>query len=125
MRFIITIVFFLAFLGQNIFAQNIETGKEVLEYLAADEQKGRFPGTPEDKAIQKFLDKKFYKGWMGKFSFGYIQPFTIQTVISVNKSTSLQMGDEVAAPDDFQPFVFSAETSEVGQIVYAGHTMKD
>ncbi len=125
MRFIISIVFLLTFFAQNIFSQNIATGKEVLEYLAADEQKGRFPGTPEDKDIQKFLDKKFYKGWMGKFSFGYIQPFTIQTGISIGKPTSLQVANVVATPDDFAPFVLSAETSAIGQLIYAGQTMKN
>lgn len=117
----------LAFLFATVtYAQDIETGKKVVKYLADDQLEGRYPGSEGDKKTLDFLDDMFYEDWMGKFSFGFQQPFTILTDIDIKKNTQLIAGKlKAALHKDFQPFVFSAEDSVNANLIYAGATMKN
>jgi aminopeptidase YwaD len=110
---------FLTFFNAN--AQNIETGKKVLEYLASDKLEGRAPGTNGDKLARNYIDKWFYDNWLGRFSFGYQQEFDIHTDIKIDKSTAFTMGNsEAKLNEDFAPFIFSAERKLKVPLVYGG-----
>ncbi len=109
-----------------LIAQNIETGEKVLKYLAGDKLEGRYPGTKGDEMARDYLDELFYRDWMGKFSFGYQQKFEIETNIEISRNTSLKVGsDEAELNIDFKPFIFSAETSVEGKVVYVGPSVKE
>ncbi|MFO7864946.1 MAG: hypothetical protein R6U85_13185, partial [Salinivirgaceae bacterium] len=105
----------------NVQSQRIELGKEVLEYLADDKLEGRAPGTEGDKLARKFISKKFYDMWGGRFSFGYEQPFSLEVGRSVNANTALTVGEHVATLNaDFSPVVMSAEGKVEANLYYAG-----
>ncbi|MDA3866167.1 MAG: M28 family peptidase [Salinivirgaceae bacterium] len=114
------------FFGSYVQAQRIELGKEVLEYLADDKLEGRSPGTEGDKLARKFMAKKFYDMWGGRFSFGYEQPFSLEIARSINSNTALTVGDHVATLNtDFLPVVMSAEVKVEANLYYAGNGLSD
>ena len=117
--FIITLLVFCAFV--NVQAQNIATGKKVLEYLASDKLEGRAPGTKGGELARDYIDQWFYDNWFGKFSFGYQQKFDVHTDIKIDKATALSVnGIPATINEDYQPLVFSGETNGDNKLVYAG-----
>lgn len=126
MRMFTFTILVLLFTNLPLLAQNIETGKEVVNYLADDKLEGRYPGTKGDKLAIDFLDQMFYDDWMGKFSFGYQQPFEIQTGKEINRNTTLKIGrDKGKLNVDYRPFIFSGEIDIKGEVVYAGQSLKE
>ena len=126
MRYSTIILILLLLIPAWTVAQNIETGEKVLKYLADDKLEGRYPGTKGDEMAHDYLDELFYRDWMGKFSFGYQQKFEIETDVDINLQTTLTLEEEKAVlNEDFKPFVFSAETSVNGEVVYVGSKVKD
>lgn len=122
--FIIALLVFCTFL--NVQAQNIATGKKVLEYLASDKLEGRAPGTNGGKLARKYIDQWFYDNWFGKFSFGYQQKFDVHTDIKIDNATALKInGISATINEDFLPLVFSAEANGDNKLVYGGTQLND
>lgn len=75
-----------ATLNLSSFAQSEVTEKEIadhISYLASPRMAGRFPGSPENKKVVKYLIKDFKKAGVKPYGKSYIQEFN--TKIRVKK----------------------------------------
>lgn len=99
-----------------------------VKYLASDELKGRFTGTPEiDKAaryIASQYDKIGLKPVPG--AKGYLQTFKVNTTSKVGAKTSLVVRvkdkkETLKRGDEFQPFYISGSGKASSALVFAGY----
>lgn len=125
-KYIIFLLIGLCSFSYNSHSQRIELGKEVLEYLASDQLQGRAPGTEGDIMAREFLSKKFYKMWMGRFSFDYEQPFKIVTDIRISDETAVKIGSHSLILDvDYRPFIFGSEGKVDGPLLFVGQSIDE
>lgn len=123
---IIVLLISFSIFSAKIYGQRIELGKEVLEYLASDELQGRAPGTDGDIKARKFLSQKFYDMWIGRFSFGYEQLFTIPSDIKISEKTSVTIGEKNLRLDfDYRPFIFGSEGTAQAPLIFVGKSVEE
>jgi len=93
-----------------------------IAYLASDELKGRYPGTPEDLIMGKYIASEFKNAGLILFDKTGIQHFGIATDIEAGPGNSVTFGGTVLEfESDYTPFSFSASVSAKSEVVFAGY----
>lgn len=93
-----------------------------IAYLAADELKGRYPGTPEDIELTGYIAGEFRKEGLDLYNKSGLQPFDIVKEIEAGPGNSFRMGETTFALNtDFTPFSFSHSASASGEVVFTGY----
>ena len=93
-----------------------------ITYLASDELKGRYPGTPEDRQVEAYISGEFKKEGLHLYDGTGLQHFEIVQEIEPGpdnhfrwNAQSLQLGT------DFAPFAFSHPGTARAGVVFAGY----
>ncbi len=93
-----------------------------IAYLASDELKGRYPGTPEDIIMREYIASEFKNAGLILYERTGMQHFGIATDIEAGPGNSITFGDAVLAfESDYTPFPFSASGSVNSEVVFAGY----
>lgn len=93
-----------------------------IAYLASEELKGRYPGTPEDVLMGKYIASEFKNAGLVLYDKTGIQHFGIATDIEAGPGNSVTFGDVVLEfESDYTPFSFSASGSAKSEVVFAGY----
>jgi hypothetical protein len=104
---------------QEITPQEIE---EHIAYLASDELKGRYPGTPEDQELSEYIADEFRKAGLDLFENSGIQSFDIVTELEMGPENHFLLnGSELSPGSDYIPLSFSASGSAKAEVVFAGY----
>jgi len=95
---------------------------EHIKYLASDELKGRFPGTPESKMAQEYLINQFKSANMLPFeNHNYLQTFDFVNNIVAGDNNKLFVDNEVyTISEDYIPVGFSANGDFTASAVFVG-----
>ena len=107
------------------------TSKELLghiQYLAADEREGRFPGTAGSRAAADYIAGEWEAAGVAVAAAlpCYRQTFDLVTGVSVGDGSALMIGEAALWLNrDFVPLGFSAQGSFSGKAVYAGLGLVD
>ena len=117
-----------------IYSQNIDspeiTAKEIqahINYLASDELKGRFTGSPECYLAAEYIQKYFKEYSLHPlFNGSYYQEFPFISGVELNgdNSLSIKMKDKELNPKLNTEWItapFSGNTSVSGDVVFAGY----
>jgi hypothetical protein len=92
-----------------------------ITYLASDELKGRYPGTPEDLLVAQYITEEFKKEGLELYERSGLQHFDIVNEIEAGPENHFILGDsELALNSDFSIFSFSQSGTEKGEVVFAG-----
>ena len=99
-----------------------------IQYLAADEREGRFPGSAGSRAAAEYITKQ----WAATDIIapdalpGMRQTFTMTSGVSTDEGCVLSIGEEeLVLGGDFIPLGFSSQGSFSGGAVYAGLGLSD
>ncbi len=93
-----------------------------IAYLASDELKGRYPGTPEDVIMGKYIASEFKNAGLILYEKTGIQHFGIATDIEAGPGNSVTLGEAVLEfESNYTPFSFSASASAKSEVVFAGY----
>ena len=93
-----------------------------IAYLASDELKGRYPGTPEDQLLSEYIASEFKQAGLVLHEKKGLQIIDIVTDIEQGPANQVIFGETELEPDsDFRPFAFSASGSEDSEVVFAGY----
>lgn len=96
--------------------------KEHLNYLASEELKGRYPGTPGDKKAAAYITENLKNAGLTLADRGGRQQFTVNTGQKPGKDNHLQFGDfEGTLNEDFVPMPFSGNGKLTAEIVFVGY----
>jgi len=117
------------FLLQGIFAQTITTPeitsgdiKSHISYLASDELKGRYPGTPGSHAASNYIREQFNEAGLKLLCEDGFQNFEVVVNVSAGENNALRYdGKEATAGLDFAPFPFSKNGTVASGVVFAGY----
>ncbi|HOI31847.1 MAG: M20/M25/M40 family metallo-hydrolase [Bacteroidales bacterium] len=123
MRFSVISIFILfSFWTQAQQSQaEIKQMQEQMRYLASDELKGRFPGTPEDQLAADFIRESFLEAGLTPLADNGFQYFSVVTSVEATKDNSLQLGKSKAVfEEDFSLYAFSSNATVEAEIVFAG-----
>ena len=122
---IIFLVFFPHFLSaQSLITQQAIRGR--IAFLASDQMKGRFPGTPESWVCAKFVRTNFKTAGLqplGKHYFQYFQP-TVK--LDTGKNNTFQFeGFNGTLIRDYIPLSFSKrKTSLINKVIFCGYGLQ-
>ena len=96
--------------------------QEHIEYLASEELKGRYPGTPEDLLLAEYISSEFKKAGLMRYEKSGIQYFSIATDIEAGPSNHLKMdGSSLELGSDYIPLSFSASGAANSEVAFAGY----
>ncbi|MEN8203051.1 MAG: M28 family peptidase [Bacteroidota bacterium] len=96
--------------------------EEHIAYLASDELKGRYPGTPEDLLLGEYIATEFKKAGLDLYERSGIQNFSIATDIETGPSNHFIVdGAALDMNTDYAPFSFSASGEARSEVVFAGY----
>ena len=95
---------------------------EHIKYLASDELKGRFPGTPESKMAQEYLINQFQSVNMLPFeNHDFLQTFDFVNNIVAGDNNKLYIDNKVyTISEDYIPVGFSANGDFNASVVFVG-----
>ena len=129
-------IFFLALIFTSfVFAQKnpdnpqitSEEIKEHLQYLASDEMKGRFSGSPEAYKAGEYIKNDFQKhGLKAAFAGSYFQEFPFIEKVELTKNNSLSFNingkdKPLVIGKDFTTVSFSGRQNISGNLVFVGY----
>ncbi len=124
-RITFTLIVVLTFIScQPRFEKEITTGEieNHIAYLASDELKGRYPGTPEDQMLSEYISSEFKQTGLILHEKKGLQLIEIVTDIEQGPSNQVVFGENELDPGtDFTPFAFSASGSVKSEVVFAGY----
>jgi len=96
--------------------------EEHIAYLASEELKGRYPGTPEDLLMAEYIAAEFKKAGLILFEKSGIQHFDISTDIEAGPNNKVSFGEvTLEFASDYTPFSFSASGMAESEVVFAGY----
>jgi aminopeptidase YwaD len=96
--------------------------KDHIAFLASDELKGRYPGTPEDAEIAAYIAHEFKKEGLDLYEKSGLQHFDIVNEIEAGPDNHFKLSDsEFILDADFSPFSFSHSGTATGEVVFAGY----
>ena len=99
----------------------IQQMQEQMRYLASDELKGRFPGTPEDQLAADYIREAFQKAGLTPLADNGFQYFSVVNSVEATDDNKLQLNEnEAAFKKDFSLYAFSSNASVEAEVVYAG-----
>jgi len=101
------------------------TGPELkshLEFLAGEELKGRYPGTPQDSLLLNYIAAEFESYGLAFFSGNGIQNFDFINSSKQGSANTLNInGKEFASSAEFMPFSFTTNSEAIAKVVFAGY----
>ncbi|MEN8229105.1 MAG: M28 family peptidase [Bacteroidota bacterium] len=93
-----------------------------IAYLASDDLKGRYPGTPEDQLLAEYIASEFKQAGLVLHEKRGLQLFEIVSDLEAGPDNQVAFGDIELVPDaDFRPFSFSASGSVSSEVLFAGY----
>ena len=93
-----------------------------IAFLASEELKGRYPGTPEDQKLSEYIAAEFRNAGLNLYEKSGIQTFDIVTELELGPGNSFLLdGSELSPGSDFTPFSFSNSGSVKAEVVFAGY----
>ena len=93
-----------------------------IEYLASDSLKGRFPGTPEDAQLSKFIAEQFDNAGLKLLYNNGLQDFDVTTDINAGPgNTFISEGFTGTLGENIEPFTFSGNNSLNADVVFVGY----
>jgi aminopeptidase YwaD len=119
----------LLFLLQGLYSQTVTSPaitagdiKYDISYLASDDLKGRYPGTPGSRAASEFIRNQFREAGLKLLGEDGFQNFEVVVNVSVGPDNSFKFNDKKAiAGSDFTPFPFSKNETVAAGVVFAGY----
>ncbi len=109
---------------QPRYEQEITTGEIEghIAFLASEDLKGRYPGTPEDEELASYIAGEFRKEGLELFDQNGIQNFEIVTDLELGSGNSFLLnGAELSPGSDFIPLSFSNSGAARAEVVFAGY----
>ncbi len=97
--------------------------QSILDYIASDSLKGRYPGTAEDKVLAAYISTEMKNAGMDLQAEQGVQYFDINTGIEFSSSNTISFNDNTYSYDEnaeFQPLGFSSNDTLFSEIVFAG-----
>ncbi len=122
--FFISLLFFFIS-SQSLVAQPIpeitsEELKTHLYFLASDELKGRYPGTPEDSITAHYILQQFTEAGLEPFAGG-LQSFKIVTGMQAGNNNKARLNQKPLEPKkDYYPLSISENGSLSASVVFGG-----
>lgn len=96
--------------------------EEHIAFMASDELKGRYPGTPEDQQLAKYLATEFKKAGLELYEKTGVQQVEIVQEIVAGPDNHVLLGEsELSLDKDFSLFPFSNSGSVKSEVVFAGY----
>lgn len=94
-----------------------------IQYLAADEMRGRYPGTPEsERSIQYIISHWQKDGILPAGEEDYRQYFDFVTNLELGSGNNLKVnGESYQVQQDYIPLGFSSNGSVSGEVVFVGY----
>jgi hypothetical protein len=93
-----------------------------IAYMASDELKGRYPGTPEDRLLKEYLTGEFKNAGLVLYDKTGVQPFGIVTDVEAGPENRVMFDNtELSLNSDYIPLAFSASGSVHASLVFAGY----
>lgn len=93
-----------------------------LNFLASEELKGRYPGTPEDLQLAEYLAAEFKQAGLKLYGKTGVQHFDIVTAIEAGAENSFQLDQsDLTLDSDFALFAFSQSGEVSAEVVFAGY----
>jgi aminopeptidase YwaD len=125
----IFIIFFLFFiygriLSQATFSPDITAAdlKSHISYLASDELKGRYTGSPGAVAAAEYIRDQFRNAGLKLLGEDGFQYFEVVVSVKAGPNNSLRINDKnVANSGDYTPFPFSKNGTVSAGVVFAGY----
>jgi aminopeptidase YwaD len=109
---------------QARFEEEITTREieEHIAYLASDELKGRYPGTPEDQELSEYIADEFKNAGLDLYENSGIQSFDIVTDLELGPDNNFLLdGSDLSPGLDYIPLSFSASGTAKAEVVFAGY----
>lgn len=98
---------------------NIEQIKADIGFLAADELKGRAPGTPGAEKAAEYIKNHFVELGLQPLQDDYLQYFQIPDNVAVGQKTSMKVGrKKLKLRHEFYPVQYSSSASAEGETQY-------
>jgi len=96
--------------------------QEHIAFLASDELKGRYPGTPEDLELAGYLAAEFKKAGLQLYEKTGVQHFDIVQEIEAGPDNRFLLGESTLGLDtDYSLFSFSHSGTASSKVVFAGY----
>ena len=93
-----------------------------LSYMATDELKGRYPGTPEDALLLNYITSELEAAGLELYQGNGIQNFSLVTSLEYGPGNDFRAGGQpLTLNEEFTPLSFSASASASGSFVFAGY----
>jgi len=93
-----------------------------IAYMASDELKGRYPGTPEDEQLASYLASEFKNAGLQLYEKTGIQEVEIVQEIEAGPENRVRWEEtELSLDTDFSLFPFSNSASVSAEVVFAGY----
>jgi hypothetical protein len=96
--------------------------QEQIRYLASDELKGRFPGTPEDQLAADYIREAFLTAGLSPMADNGFQYFSVVTSVEATDDNKLNVNGTAAVfEQDFSLYAFSSNATVEAEVVFAGY----
>ncbi|MGW8317504.1 MAG: M20/M25/M40 family metallo-hydrolase [Bacteroidales bacterium] len=96
--------------------------RDHITYLASDELKGRYPGTPEDALLEHYIATELKHEGLILYDKTGLQSFGIVTDIQTGPGNRLSFDHSVMVlGEDFRPMAFSSSDSAEAEVIFAGY----
>ena len=93
-----------------------------LSFLASDELKGRYPGTPEDIQLTEYIAAELKQAGLKLYEKTGVQHFDIVTEIEAGEENTFQLDQSQLIMDsDYALFAFSQSGQARAEVVFAGY----
>jgi aminopeptidase YwaD len=123
------IILFLIFVSGSLYSQTVLNPditaadlKSHISYLASDDLKGRYTGTPGSKAAAEYIRDQFRDAGLKLLGDDGFQNFEVVVSVKKGPNNSFGIDEKIAAKDgDFTPFPFSKNATVAAQVVFAGY----
>jgi hypothetical protein len=96
--------------------------KTHISFLASDQLKGRYPGTPGSLAAAEYIREQFREAGLKLLADEGFQQFEVVVSVKAGENNSLAInGKSFTVGNDFAPFPFSQNASVESTCVFAGY----
>lgn len=100
----------------------VEDLKSHISYLASDDLKGRYTGTPGSTAASEYIRDQFRNAGLELMGEEGFQNFEVVVRVSAGENNSFRVNDKIASSStDFSPFPFSKNATVSSGVVFAGY----
>lgn len=128
-RRLLSFIFFFLFLLPGLFSQTktspaitAEDIQSHVTFLASDDLKGRYPGTPGSHAASEYIRDQFRAAGLKLLNEDGFQNFEVVVSVSGGPKNSMAVnGKQAVAGTDFTPFSFSKNATVESTVVFAGY----